>query len=279
MPLPYLQNPLDWTTQVWNIAKGQRMDRRTDDWLLGPTGLPKEKPGEFISRIARTDDLTVIKNPSGAGLIDCFQKFDVAINPAIEAFYANTIDYELKIAAKWAPGFGSMGYLVRKLFSERIQQLNLSRNSVGEQAIESDITYLVDADQKNVYRVWQRRLAESGEVMFYGIYTFCQIPSGKWCLKAIFPLPRGSATVIFGVHSDADGNLELLSSGNDSGDPGFYFIVEDCHGRLWKNYLHTFRERIFVSKNHEGALVAGHEMTLWNRSVYQMHYQLNRIGF
>ena len=34
---------------------------------------------------------------------------------------------------------------------------------------------------------------------------------------------------------DAKGNLELLSQGKGYGDPGFYFLVKDSKGHLWKN--------------------------------------------
>ena len=94
-------------------------------------------------------------------------------------------------------------------------------------------------------------------------------------MKAIFPLPRGSATVVFHVGSDSKGNLELLSSGKIDGDPGFYFLVEDRR-TLWKHFLPSMKERIFVSEDEGCNLKAEHTMSLWSLKVYSMSYRIKK---
>jgi hypothetical protein len=176
---------------------------------------------------------------------------------------------------EWRPGFGSLGYLVAKLFSRRIQQLNLPQRSDREIAFKSDFIKLIDHAGRVHYTIWHRSIRETGAVVFFGIYTTCRIPSGEVCVKVIFPLPCGSATVIFRPQSDERGNLSLISSGKRDGDPGFYFLVEDCQGSLWKHHLPSFRESILVSEGCDGSLVAEQTVRLWSLLVYNMKYSIS----
>lgn len=82
--------------------------------------------------------------------------------------------------------------------------------------------------------------------------------------------------MILRVTVDTDGNLELFSKGKQSGDPGFYFIVKDRKGQLWKNYLPSFHERIFVYEDDEACLRADHSMSLYGCKAYELHYKMLR---
>ena len=230
---------------------------------------------KFIARVAEEENLTIKRNEPASGLIDGFEGLAKPVNPDIEAFYKRTIDFDLDAWTQWKPVFGSLGYIVYKLFSQRIQQLNLPQNSLDTAlGIKSEIISLVDDNEKTVYRVWYRRLKKTDEVVYSGIYTHCRIPSGEHCLKVIFPLPQGSATVIMRMSCDSKGNLELESKGKKYGDPGFYFLVKDRKGNLWKHYLPSFHERIFVYQDDEGTLRADHSMSLWKCRAYDLHYKM-----
>jgi hypothetical protein len=273
MALPESQNVLDWVTQLWNIALGRKVDADEDHWLLGPIGDIGGIADKFIARVAEEENLTIKRNEPASGLIDGFEGLAKPVNPDIEAFYKRTID--LDAWTQWKPIFGSLGYIVYKLFSQRIQQLNLPQNSLDTAlGIKSEIISLVDDNEKTVYRVWYRRLKKTDEVVYSGIYTHCRIPSGEHCLKVIFPLPQGSATVIMRMSCDSKGNLELESKGKKYGDPGFYFLVKDRKGNLWKHYLPSFHERIFVYQDDEGTLRADHSMSLWKCRAYDLHYKM-----
>ena len=275
MALPKPQNPLDWTTQLWNIVLGRRVDVEVDRWLLGPIGDSGGIADKFIARVAEEEGLTIKRNSPGAGLVDGFDGLVNSVNTDIEDFYQRTSDFDLDVWTQWKPIFGSLGYIVYKLFSQRIQQLNLPQNSLDTAlGIKSEIIRLVDDAGKTIYRVWYRRLKKTGEVVYSGIYTHCRIPSGENCLKVIFPLPEGSATVIMRMSSDSNGNLLLESKGKEYGDPGFYFLVKDKKGDLWKHYLPSFHERIFVFEDEEGTLRADHSMSLWKCRAYDLHYKM-----
>lgn len=275
MALPKIQNPLDWTTQAWNIALGRRLDPDADGWLLGPIGDIGGIADAFVARIAEEEDLIVRRNEPGAGLVETFEGLDGVINARIAAFYERTADYDLDVWTGWKPVFGSFGWLVAVLFSRRIQQLNLPRRSMDTAlGMKSDIIHMVDATGRPRYRIWFRRLKKTGEVVYSGIYTTCQIPSGEWCVKVVFPLPKGNATVVMRMGCDDDGNLKLESKGRDYGDPGFYFLVEDRKGLLWKHYIPSFHETIFVYEDDDRALRADHSMSLWNLRAYDLHYKM-----
>lgn len=274
MPFPAKQNPLDWTTQWWNILLGKKVDPVADAWLLGPTGNIGENAEEFINRLAVENRLDIRRNAPGAGLLDSLDEWG-SVRPQVAAFYQRTSEFELETKGIWKPVFGSLGRLVAKLFSRRIQQLNLPHAKPGQPvAFTSDIIQLVNGEQLPVYTIWHRSLKETGEVVFYGVYTRCRLPSGELAVKAIFPLPRGNATVVFRATVDAQGNLDLLSAGQDYGEPGFYFLVEDSSGCLWKHYLPSFRENIRVFEDDHGVLQAAHSMSLWSRQVYHLNYRI-----
>jgi len=280
---PKTQNPLDWTTQLWNIVLGRKVKEDEDGWLLGPIGDIGGIADKFITRVAGEENLTVKRNEPASGLTDGFEGLAFPINTDIEAFYKRTIDFNLDAWTQWKPVFGSLGYIVYKLFSQRIQQLNLPQNSLDTAfGIKSEIISLVDDVGKTVYRVWYRRLKKTNEVVYSGIYTHCRIPSGENCLKVIFPLPQGSATVVMRMSCDSSGNLTLESKGKKYGDPGFYFLVKDRKDILWKHYLPSFHERIYVYKDDEGILRADHSMSLWKCRAYKLHYKMtekaNRVA-
>ncbi len=276
MALPKFQNPFDWTTQLWNISLGKKVDIVKDEWLVGPIGEIGGIADRFIIKLADEKNLVIKRNEPGSGLVESFDELENSINPKIKTFYKKTINYDFDVWTQWKPIFGSFGYLVYKLFSQRIQQLNLPQRPLDTAlGIKSEIITLEDINGKIVYRVWFRRLKKTNEVVYSGIYTHCQIPSGETCLKVIFPLPQGNATVIMRMNCDSKGNLELVSKGKKYGDPGFYFLVEDRKKILWKHYLPSFHERIFVYEDGEGILRADHSMSLWNFRTYDLHYKIS----
>ncbi|MCH2209247.1 MAG: hypothetical protein MK132_25750 [Lentisphaerales bacterium] len=279
MHLPKKQNCIDWLTQLWNITKGRKVEN-SDSWLLGPMGPIGGISDYYVEDLAKSEGLTVHRNLPDSGLMDNFHGFDfdeTRLNENIVDFYLKTLSYKLDVWVNWQPVFGTFGYLVRRIFSKRIEQLSLPQSAIElSEGLKSEIILLKDkcGDIKN--RIWFRRLKKSDEVVYSGIYSHCQLPSGEKCLKIIFPLPMGSATVIMRAGIDAKGNLELLSQGKGYGDPGFYFLVKDSKGHLWKNYLSSFHERIFVFENDQNELRADHTMSVWGSKAYELHYRMEK---
>jgi len=279
MALPKWQNPLDWLTQCWHILWGRRANADKDGWLIGPVGAVGETVNEFVERVAADKQLTIRKNAPGSGLLSGFANWGFSIDPNIAEFYNHTIEYTFEVTSHWEPRFGILGKTVSKLFSRRIQQFNLPTVGAHEKAsFKSDLIQLIDGSGKVAYTVWIRSMTETGEIVFYGIYSTCKLPSGGYGVKSVFPLPQGSATMIFAIREGPLGQLQLVSSRKEHGDSGFYFFVEDRRGNLWKRSIPGFRQQISVHCG-DAELGAEHSMALWSFKAYHMNYKIRKVNW
>lgn len=276
MALPKRQHVLDWITQAANIAMGRRVRHDQDAWKLGPIGFIEEDPEAFVTRLAYENSLTIRRNQTGSGLLPAIDQLGLNINPRVAAFYRHTCNYRFEVTCAWEPLFLSSGNLFARLFSHRIQQFNLPQADKGEMVtFKSDVIELLNAEGQIKYTIWLRKREFPSQVVFYGIYAACQFPTGEHGVKSVFPLPQGNTTVLFYIRGDEKGNLELDSSGKRYGDAGFYFFVKDWLGGMWKHYIPSLRQRIYVYEDEDQVLRADHTMTLWNRKLYSMNYKIS----
>src|SRR5690606_31102553 len=123
--------------------------------------------------------------------------------------------------------------------------------------------------------IWFRTIQATGQVIYSGVYGTCQLPSGTSCVKAVFPLPKGNATVIMSPSIGKSGELVLDSSGNNFGDAGFYFLLNDSKGNYWSKYVRSFRDKLTVGIEND-QIVAEQTLTLWHKRVLQLHYKIKR---
>ena len=101
------------------------------------------------------------------------------------------------------------------------------------------------------------------------------LPSGITCIKAIFPLPKGSATVILKPSVGLNNELILDSSGKKFGDAGFYFLLNDAKGNFWSQYLKSFTDELIVNQEN-GNLKANQTLRLWNLKVARFEYNISK---
>ncbi len=190
-------------------------------------------------------------------------------------FYENTSEYKLKFNVKWNPIFKIFGHLVNRIFSQRINQLNIPTYNIREnEDLTSEIIQLVSTKSKEIrYTIWLRKFRSTGKVIYSGIYTACTLPSGNTCIKAIFPLPKGNATVILKPSVGDNNELILDSSGKKFGEAGFYFLLNDSKGNFWSQYLKSFTDQLIVSDNNEH-LKAKQTLRLWNLKVVDFEYDM-----
>jgi hypothetical protein len=155
----------------------------------------------------------------------------------------------LKLSVKWNPFYKIFGALVNKLFSNRINQLNIPiDNDENIKSLKSELITLSDAESgKLKYTIWLRTSTTRSQVMYSGIYGTCKLPSGKTCIKAVFPLPNGNATIILNPSVGENGELILESSGNKIGDAGFYFLLKDSKENYWTQFISSFCDRLTVN--------------------------------
>ncbi|MDR7129789.1 hypothetical protein J2X69_002135 [Algoriphagus sp. 4150] len=277
-----MQKFQDWFTQQWAIFLGKRIDPKHVPWLMGPFGSLGTIGDGFVDHLAEAEGLTIERNSSAQGLISSMHKLDLPedeflrLSQMVIDFYENTALYTLKFSAKWNPFFKLFGKLVNCLFSNRIGQLNIPTKSYQDpQQISSEIITLSDPKSNEVkYTVWYRAFVPSGQVLYSGVYSTCMLPSGKICIKAVFPLPKGNATVIMSPSVGKGGELRLSSSGKKFGDPGFYFLLNDSKGDFWSQYISSFCDELVVYCL-EGNLYAEQTLTLWHLRVVRFKYEIH----
>src|SRR5262249_6866093 len=162
-----------------------------------------------------------------------------------------------------------------------MDQLNFPVSSLElAGGMTSDVLPMVEpVSQKRVYTGWLRRLAESGRVIYTGLYS-TQRPGG-WsdpCVKVSFPLPLGSATVFLRPEAQPDGSFKLISSGSRFGEPGFYRMVE-AGPDYWKvRYIRTLRETFHVYVDRQGTLRTDHLVRFLGLTVLRLHYKIEPVA-
>lgn len=264
--------------------RGRQVDPADVSWLMGPFGDVDVIGDHFVDTLAAAEDLVVERRARGVGLIESVHDLGLApederrLRAEVAAFYTHTADHDLDVWSQWSALFRPFGRLIHRLYSRRLQQLNLPLSPLDtSRGIASEILKLRRRhDGTVVHTVWYRVLKATGDVIYSGLYTTCRIPDGRTCVKVVFPLPRGNATVLMSIAVGEQGDLCLQSRGDGFGSPGFYFLLQDSKGRYWAQYIRTFRERIRVFVDDESVLRADHDLTLWGRRVLQLHYKISR---
>lgn len=277
------QNFQDWITQQWVILFGRRIDKKENEWLLGPFGNKNGIGLKFINQLAEKEHLIINKDKKDKGLIQSINQLNLSedelnvLSKNVIDFYENTSNYEFDLKVKWNPFFKGCGVLLKILFSHRIEQLNVPIENIKDsKALTSEIIHLLDAKTNEIKRtVWLRTFKTTGQVVYSGVYETCIIPSGPTCIKAIFPLPYGNATVILIPSVGKNGELILRSSGKKIGDSGFYFLLKDSNGYLWTKFIKSFKDKLVVCSTND-SISAEQTLTLWNLNVLKFEYNIKK---
>lgn len=278
-----MQKFQDWFTQQWVIICGRKINPPENRWLFGAFGEVSGIGEKFIHQLAEKEDLTIIRNSNSKGLLDSISSLNLSENEIkklpknVIDFYEKTSEYKLQLNVKWNPIFKIFGYVVNRLFSQRINQLNIPTNNIqSSENLTSEIIELVAKNTNEVkYTIWFRKFQSTGKVIYSGIYTTCTLPSGITCVKAIFPLPNGNATVILKPSVGEKNELILNSSGKKFGDAGFYFLLNDSNGNCWSKYIKSFTDKLIVS-DEEDSLSAKQVLKLWNLKVAIFEYEMKK---
>lgn len=276
-----MQKLQDWFTQQWVIFRGQKIKPEDFSWLMGPFGILEAIGEDYIRKFAAKEGLIMEKGGALKGLIPEMNKLDLSdadfmrLSKEVIHFYEQTAAYNLDFAVHWNPVFKVCGILLNKLFSNRINQLNVpTRNLKDSELLNSELITLSDPVSKAVkYTFWYRSIQSTGKVIYSGVYGTCVLPSGETCVKAVFPLPNGNATVLMSPKVDQDGALILDSSGERFGDAGFYFLLKDARGQYWSQFIRSFRDRLVVKATPEH-IAAEQTLTLWHKRVLRFNYTI-----
>jgi hypothetical protein len=278
-----MQKLQDWLTQQWVILWGRKIDPAAFSWLIGPFGNQDAIGKYFVVEFAVKEGLMVTRDLETGGLIPSINSLNLSeaernsLSDEIVDFYENTAKFDLQFSVQWNPLFQPFGFLIRKLFSNRLGQLNIPvKSSKSFHPLVSDLITLSELGAFSPkYTFWLRSIKSSGQSLYSGVYGIGALASGQACVKAVFPLPNGNATVLLSPRVSNEGELILESAGKAFGDAGFYFLLKDSKGDYWTQYIRSFRDRLIVrSKN--GHLSAEQIFTLWSKEVLRFNYDIQR---
>jgi hypothetical protein len=260
---------------------GRAVDEAREPWLRGPLGGPHigDRPYE---ELAQREGLSVVRRASEGGLMPDLgalagDGFDIRqLNPAIRRFYEHTARYRMDVWAKSSFPANIGLWLMVSTISRKVDQLNFPLDVLDTaKGMDSEIVHLCDEQGRARYAGWYRRLVESGRSIYTGFYMIERVPHGnRACVKVVFPMPEGNATVILAPRIDAQGNLELDSNGARFGDAGFYRVQRIRPGRLRVWRVRSLVEHFRVYVDAEGVLRCDHRVRFLGFPVLALHYRI-----
>lgn len=209
---------------IW--AFGRRRETGDLAWLVGPLGGATIGDRSY-EETAVAEGLVLERNSREGGLIPRFDAlagpdFDAArVHPKIRDFYERTPAYRFDTwATTYFPARLALWALVHTI-SRRVQQLNFPLDGIETaHGMRSEIVLLRRPDGSIQYTGWFRTLEGSGRVIYTGYYMTDKPPLCPGpCVKVVFPMPDGNATVLLRPENDGGSGLRLASIGTPSATP------------------------------------------------------------
>jgi hypothetical protein len=250
-------------------------------WLVGPLGGATigDRPYE---ETAAAEGLTLERNAREGGLIPRFDvlasaTFDPArVHPKIRDFYENTHAYRLDTwATTYFPARLALWALVSTI-SRRVQQLNFPLDGLETaRGMTSEIVLLRRANRTIRYTGWFRKLHGSGRVIYTGFYMTERPPQHDGaCVKVVFPMPDGNATVVLRPENDDGSGFRLASVGSAFGDAGFYRVQRaGSRLRVWR--IVSLHEKFGLYVDEEQTVRCEHEVSFLGMRVLTLHYRIS----
>ncbi|HYJ77996.1 MAG TPA: hypothetical protein VEW03_00140 [Longimicrobiaceae bacterium] len=262
---------------------GRTHRRRDVPWLDGPVG------GRLIGDapyrdVAVEEGLTVERRARDSGLVPDWTAlgcdgFDPArTHPLVREFYEHTTEFTMDVWSRtYFPTSIGLALLVTTI-SRQVNQLNFPLSPLETAyGMNSEIILLRRADGSVRYTGWFRTMGEEQRVLYTGFYMVGETPNEAGpCVKVVFPMPRGNATVLLRPGLGEDGSLILESSGRRFGDAGFYRVhLRDAERiRVW--YIRSLKERFHVYVDERGVLRCDHTVRFLGLPVVRLHYKIVR---
>jgi hypothetical protein len=257
--------------------------RRTSDiaWLVGPTG------GDHIGdrtyeETAAAEGLTVTRDARSGGLIPRFDalsgsSFDASrVHAKIRDFYERTYAYRLDTwATTYFPARLALWALVTTI-SRKVDQLNFPLDGLDTaHGMTSEIVLLREPEGAIRYTGWFRKLQRTGRVIYTGFYMTATPPGANGpCVKVVFPMPGGNATVLLRPENVDGEGLRLASVGRGFGDAGFYRVQRSGDAlRVW--YIRTLHETFRLTLDSDHQVRCEHDVRFLGMRVLTLHYRIS----
>src|SRR5689334_6679364 len=215
---------------IWLFGRTRR--RADIPWLLGPLG--SKVIGDAPYRdVAEAEGLTIERAARDGGLVPSFEQlrgegFDPdKAHPLVREFYEHTTEFAMDVWSKTYFPSNIALFLLVTTISRQVNQLNFPLSPLDTaRGIASEIVLMRRPDGTIRYTGWFRTLVgEAARVLYTGFYMTERVPGeAAPCVKVVFPMPRGNATVVLRARLEPDGALILESRGRRFGDAGFYRV-------------------------------------------------------
>jgi hypothetical protein len=261
-----------------------RTHRRGDiGWLLGPMGGPMIGDATY-QEVADREGLS-IERAAHSGLVPSWSQldgdgFDGARTAAqVRDFYEHTAEFAMDVWSRtYFPANLALALLVTTI-SRQVNQLNFPLSPLDTAlGMSSEIISLRESSGRVKYTGWFRTLAaNTARVLYTGFYMTERVPGERApCVKVVFPMPNGNATVVLRPSIDATGALVLDSGGGRFGGAGFYRVQarDDQRVRVWM--VRTLREQFRVYVDSQGVLRCDHKLGFLGLPVLRLHYKMTR---
>lgn len=266
----------DTFTQIWVARFGKKVSLDTDGWIFGPTNI------EMYRNISLNNSTVIYNNCSikpAQGIINHVALFNFTtyeancINPLITEFYTNTVNFNMDIRFNWNKAFKPLAYLVKLLFSKRLQQMNIPIISSDKLLKTNSFIVKIDENTDNIQNFWVRKLLTANQVIFSGIYSVASTNKKQHLVKVQFPLPNGNATIFLEKKVLKDGNLELSSKGLQFGDSGFYFFLKR-NNNYYAKYVKCMHEKLTLTVENQSKINGTHEFYFYGIKFLTIDYLL-----
>jgi hypothetical protein len=236
--------------------------------------------------VAANEGLTIERHAARGGLVPDFRALDgdgfdsQQLDPQIRDFYEHTAEFAMDVWSRtYFPASVALALLVTTI-SRQVNQLNFPLSPLDTAlGMDSEIIVMRAPDRSVRYTGWFRTLAGKSERTLYTeFYMTERAPAERApCVKVVFPMPSGNATVVLRP-SVKGGALELDSSGPRFGSAGFYRVqARDAERvRVWR--IRTLKEHFRVYVDGKGALRCDHAVRFLGLPVLRLHYKMFRRG-
>lgn len=262
---------------------GRVVHESSTPWLLGPVGSDYigDKPYE---EVAAREKLELVRRASSGGLIPDFRALGGPgfaidrLRPEVRHFYEHTATYRMDMWSGTSfPGNIGLWLLVTTI-SRKVNQLNFPLSALdAAKGMDSEIVLLRQPDGAVRYAGWYRRLVDTGRTIYTGFYMTASVPHCDTpCVKVVFPMPNGNATVILRPSVDDNGFLRMSSQGRRFGDAGFYRLQRISGDRLRVWRVTTLHEHFHVYLDEAGVLRCDHSVRFLGLPILHLHYRIER---
>jgi hypothetical protein len=250
-------------------------------WLAGPLGDAVIGDAPYQA-VAEREGLSVERRARDGGLVPDFTMLQGdgcdarTLHPAIRDFYEHTASYAMDVWSQtYFPASVALWLLVTTI-SRQVNQLNFPLSPLdAAHGMTSEIISMRKPDGSVRYTGWFRTLAGAARVLYTGFYMVERVPAeSNACVKVVFPMPHGNATVVLRPSIGADGSLVLDSSGGSFGGAGFYRVDArgDASARVW--HIRTLKERFHVFVDEQGVMRCDHAVRFLGLPVLRLHYKI-----